>query len=185
MKGNKKHISQTHTSWKKILGRIGSCSILSTEVWAVQCTSNGWYGPGGRVGGGGGDGGGGDPVEEEPSISLRAGLQLLHFPVESWRLNCSFRLHPIQGDCSPFSPYTGDRGSGRGSITDGSSLQGWGGRARADKKQLGLPCHLLRKPETSLSVLANDKRKLKITYTALPNKAFIRMVWFILWDVWH
>ena len=175
---------------------ICSCSNLTsgTHVYASRCTEYAWNGEGGCEGGRGGDGGGGDPVEEEPSfpllVHIRARLQLLHrfsfnFPVESWRLNCSFGLHPIQGYCSPFPPYTGDRGSGRGSITDGSSLQGWGGRTRADKKQFGLPSHLLRKPETSLSVLSNNKWKLKITYTVLPKKATIRMIWFILWAVWH
>ena len=137
-------------------------------------------------GGGGGDGGGGDPVEEEPSlpvpVPLRANLVLFHrfsfnFPLEGGRLNCSFGFHPVQGDGSPLPPCAGCYCSW-GHITDGSSLQGGGGGARADEKQLGLPCHLLTQPETFRSVLGKYNRT--GTYTALPKKAKIRMIWFIL-----
>jgi len=91
---------------------------------------------------GDGGGGGGDPVEEEPSlpvpVHIRAHLVLFHrfsfnFPLEGGRLNCSFGFHPVQGDGSPLPPCAGGNGSW-GRITDGGSLQGGGGGARADKK---------------------------------------------------
>ena len=151
---SKRKLTKTYQSNKYIMNWICSCSNLTsgTHVYASWCTTYTWYGVGGCEGGGGGDGGGGDPVEEEPSlpsllVHIQARISLLH----SGGLNCSFWLQPIQGDGSPFPPCTGDR-AGWGPVTDGSSLKGWGGRARADKKQLGLPHHLLRKPETSLSV---------------------------------
>ena len=148
------------------------------------------YHLGGCEGGGGGDGGGGDPVEEEPSLPLLVHLQacrVLHryffiLSLEGGRLNCSFWFHPIQGDGSPLPACAGGNGCW-GDVADGSSLQGWGCGRGADKKQLGLPHHLLTQPETFGSVFGNYERK--GTYTALPRKATTRMIWFILRAVWY
>ena len=137
-----------------------------------------------------GYGGGLHPMWLEPSLPLLVHLParlVLHgfsfiLSLEGGRLNCSFWFHPIQGDGSPFPPCAGGNGCW-GNVTDGSSLQGWGCSTGADKKQLGLPHHLLTQPETFGSVLGNYERK--GTYTALPRKATTRMIWFILWAVWY
>ena len=120
-------------------------------------------------------------------VHLQARLVLHGFSfnlsLEGGRLNCSFWFHPKQGDGSSLPPCAGDGGRVGGNVTDGSSLQGWGCGRGADKKQLGLPHHLLTQPETFGSVLGNYKRK--GTYTALPRKATTRMIWFILRAVWY
>ena len=183
MKHNKiTSVKQIVHNRKYLRLRGSNLSTKACSSWCAKCT---WHSEGGCEGGGGGDGGGGDPVEEEPSLPLLVHLQacrVLHryffiLSLEGGRLNRSFWFHPLQGDGSPLPACAGGNGCW-GDVADGSSLQGWGRGARADKKQLGLPHHLLTHPEMFGSVLRKYKRK--GTHTALPRKARTRMSWFIL-----